>query len=295
MTDSAQIVDAGDLRSYRTEIPNLIDDMDLSVYAFRLYVHLKRVAGASTDGACWQSTRTLASHCGMSASKVSESKQELVEAGLIMIEQGDHPKGKSDVITIVNVWPRNFTKYAPSAPSEPVRTANTTAQTCSHSEHPVRTANTPVRVAVPKKEPIKKEPIEENNYHAPPPAAPASPPPAPAKSGGGGLDKDCSEMFRFHDTNFGTLTAYSRDLLLDYVETYGGPDIVLDAMRVAVQANKKSLRYTEGILRRWHADGRNDGPAQKTTKPTTPQSYVTPDLMADLERISHDAQWNGTH
>jgi hypothetical protein len=89
MTDPTRVVDAGDLRLYRTEIPNLIDDMNLSVYAFRLYVHLKRVAGASNEGACWQSTRTLATHCGMSASKVSESKQELVDAGLIEIEPGD--------------------------------------------------------------------------------------------------------------------------------------------------------------------------------------------------------------
>lgn len=142
--------------------------------------------------------------------------------------------------------------------------------------------------------PSNEKPSNENQNYAPPPAAPAPPPPAPAKSGGGGLDKDCSEMFRFHDTNFGTLTAYSRDLLLDYVETYGGPDIVLDAMRVAVQANKKSLRYTEGILRKWHADGRNDGPAPKRSTNTQPQSYVSPDLMAELERISHE-QWNSAH
>jgi hypothetical protein len=34
------------MRKYRIEIPNLIDDAGLSVYALRLYVHLKRVTGA---------------------------------------------------------------------------------------------------------------------------------------------------------------------------------------------------------------------------------------------------------
>lgn len=182
MTDPTRVVDAGDLRLYRTEIPNLIDDMNLSVYAFRLYVHLKRVAGASNEGACWQSTRTLATHCGMSASKVSESKQELVDAGLIEIDPGD--RTKSDTMTIVNVWPQNFAKYAKTADDSGVPTANTPPSGCSHSEQGVRTANAGVRVAVHKKEPIKNKPIKKGESdstpsHQPAPAKPQSPPPPP--------------------------------------------------------------------------------------------------------------------
>ncbi|GAF99333.1 unnamed protein product, partial [marine sediment metagenome] len=41
-------------RAYFTMMPNIIDDMGLDPYAFRLYVHLRRVAGE--NGACWQST-----------------------------------------------------------------------------------------------------------------------------------------------------------------------------------------------------------------------------------------------
>ena len=182
MTDPTRVVDAGDLRLYRTEIPNLIDDINLSVYAFRLYVHLKRVAGASNEGACWQSTRTLATHCGMSASKVSESKQELVDAGLIEIEPGD--RTKSDTMTIVNVWPQNFAKYTKTADDSGVPTANTLPLGCSHSEQGVRTANAGVRVAVHKKEPIKNKPIKKGESDSTPsqqpaPAKPQGPPPQP--------------------------------------------------------------------------------------------------------------------
>lgn len=146
-------------------------------------------------------------------------------------------------------------------------------------------------------EPVfKNEPIEENNNHAPPepkPPAPATPTPVSSS-----FSYDCSEMFRFHDTNFGTLTQYSRDMLLDYVETYGGPDIVIDAMRVAVQANKKSLRYTEGVLKNWHADGRDDKKT-KASSPTksnnTAGSYVPVDVMAELERITLEQQRIGSH
>jgi hypothetical protein len=44
--------DAGDLRKYRTEIPNLVLELGLSPYALALYVHLKRTAGQ--DGACYK-------------------------------------------------------------------------------------------------------------------------------------------------------------------------------------------------------------------------------------------------
>jgi len=93
---------------------------------------------------------------------------------------------------------------------------------------------------------------------------------ANGNSGSGGLD-DCGEMFRFYQTNIGSLTAYSKEELLDYVTTYGGPDIVLDALRVAVQANVKSLRYAHGVLKKWHADGRSGkkAPGLLPSMPTT--------------------------
>lgn len=110
--------DRSSLRHYRIELPNLIDDLGLSVYAFRLYVHLKRVA--EDEGSCWQSARTLATVCNMSSGKVSEAKDELAQKGLI----ARHPKilrgGVGDDITIVDIWPLNFKHYAPEsgAPQE---------------------------------------------------------------------------------------------------------------------------------------------------------------------------------
>ena len=145
----AKIVDAGDLHKYRTEIPNCVDDMDLSVYAFRLYAHMKRVAG--DDGQCYQSTRTLAAACKMSAGMVSKAKDELLAAGLIKIETGHDPKKGCDfhTITIVDIWFDNFIKYAPRSPHEQAR---------SHSEQahsPDEQARSPHET---KKNSIKKNP-----------------------------------------------------------------------------------------------------------------------------------------
>jgi len=103
-------------RKYRTEIPNLIDDAGLSVYAMRLYVHIKRVAG--DKGKCTQSTRTMAEHCNMSVGKVSASKKELLDAALIRIRKVKVSSGYSDEITIVDVWDENFDIYFPKAFTE---------------------------------------------------------------------------------------------------------------------------------------------------------------------------------
>lgn len=190
MTD--RVIDNGDLRQYRTEIPNLIDDMDLSVYAFRLYVHLKRVAGATEHGVCWQSTRTLADHCGMSVGKVSQAKQELIDAGLIELTPGDKAKGKSDEIAICNIWGQNFVRY--STP-EPVHHMNTPVHDMNA---PVHQVNTPVHVVNTRKNPIKKEPNKKepkeresnSTRDQVAPTKPAQPAPAPTSKRRGRVTKD---------------------------------------------------------------------------------------------------------
>lgn len=96
-----------DSHKYRVEVPNVVDDMDLSVYAFRLYARIKRVAG--DKGYCREGTRELAERCRMGAASVSRAKDELIEAGLITVATF---KGK-DEIRVVNIWRHNFETFAP--------------------------------------------------------------------------------------------------------------------------------------------------------------------------------------
>ena len=112
------IKDEGDLRKYYCQIPNMIDDMNLTPYAFRLYVHLKRVA--AEDGTCWQSTTTLATSCKMSMGSISTAKNELVEAKLIIVQEVKKPGGgrKAHHITIIDKWRENMEKYATTSPHE---------------------------------------------------------------------------------------------------------------------------------------------------------------------------------
>lgn len=100
-------------RAWFTMIPNCIDDhMDLDVYSFRLYVHLRRVAGE--DGICFQSTNTLKKWCKMSGHKIVESKKRLVKAGLIKVNKVVAKNGgrSCDHIRITNIWEHNFKYYS---------------------------------------------------------------------------------------------------------------------------------------------------------------------------------------
>ena len=116
--------DAGDLRKYRTEIPNIVFTLGLDAYALALYCHLKRTTGAADGGLCWKSTRTLANETRMSIGKVSEARSVLelpldVLGGKSLITV-HRPKAKGKATTVVcnNIWPENFGGFAPCSCGE---------------------------------------------------------------------------------------------------------------------------------------------------------------------------------
>lgn len=105
-------------RNYYFQMPNIIDDLNLDPFAFRLYSHLKRVAG--DHGKCFQSVTTMAEKCGMSRPSIIEAKKELLKPrkelngkALIHIIK---EKGGSDKILIIDVWNENEKKFNQSTP-----------------------------------------------------------------------------------------------------------------------------------------------------------------------------------
>src|SRR5919202_1293517 len=63
-------------RAFFFLLPNLADDSELDVYAFRLLAHYQRVAGAG--GACAEPTATTAARCRMSPRRVVQARTEPV-------------------------------------------------------------------------------------------------------------------------------------------------------------------------------------------------------------------------
>jgi hypothetical protein len=154
------VKDDGDPRKYFIQIPNMIDDSDLSVYEFRLYVHLKRVAG--DGGVCFQTTQTLAKACLMSTAAVARAKKTLADKKLIIIKEmpGVHGGRPYHEITIIDIWTKNISSYSQI---RQVSTSNLQGA-------PQKLASYPGSI---KEEPIKEEPIKnssnsDNNHNISP-------------------------------------------------------------------------------------------------------------------------------
>lgn len=98
---------------FRTELPNLGDDLGLNIYAHRLYAHVKRRAGDS--GKSTAGLRSMAKACGMSPGSAAKACQELLDLGLIRrrieIVRHETGGGRYEVPTAADIWPANFTFY----------------------------------------------------------------------------------------------------------------------------------------------------------------------------------------
>lgn len=142
--------------SHFTMIPHLVDDMELSPHAVRLYLHLKRVAGE--NGECYQSTATLSKACRMSSGMISKAKKELMTTmpTLIAVALTNNPHGGMEhhEITILNVWGENRKQYTSSQYEQQVHNMNVTSSHDELASSQYETKNTPV-----KNTPLKK--IEE--------------------------------------------------------------------------------------------------------------------------------------
>lgn len=62
------------------------------------------------------------------------------------------------------------------------------------------------------------------------------------------------ETINFYNNNIGMITPYGLTILEDYVQELG-KDIVIYAMQISVEANKRTIQYIKGILNNWKKAG----------------------------------------
>lgn len=136
------ISDDGDPRQWRTEIPNMVFDMGLSIYAVGLYGYYKRVCGGAKGGKCIQGVRRIAKALKISTGSVVNARRELKENGLITVAEPER-QDQTLTVKIVNIWRKNFERYD--------------QQRCSSGEHPPRASDEHPRAPRERKnEPSKK-------------------------------------------------------------------------------------------------------------------------------------------
>lgn len=142
MAKKNNLITSDDEPAYFAMIPNWVDEANLTVYAYRLYGHLKRVTGES--GKCWQSTATLSTCCNMSRGMISKAKKELADKGLIEIKSIKRPVGGHDYHEIVvrNIWRFNrffFENIIANSRSERATSSHEPASSQSDTkEYPVK-------------------------------------------------------------------------------------------------------------------------------------------------------------
>jgi hypothetical protein len=163
-------------RKYWIQIPNLIDELELSPYAVRLYLRLKRRAGE--NGSCYESSSNLAKGCKMSTHKVVDAKRELQKAGLISVytEKGKHGGRDYHVIQVTDIWHSNFEYFTSQVSTGNLQDANMHLARCKYAM---------------KEEPIKKSEKKEKQ------GASHSLPPSPLSTKGVGDKKpafECSSL-----------------------------------------------------------------------------------------------------
>lgn len=161
MDDNQAVYDDGDLRKYRTEIPNMADD-DLDPFQYRLYAHYKRVCGAS-GGECYESVRTTAEKTKMSNEKVIATRQWLADNGWIAIDQ--RAKGTFS-ITIIDRWGENFVRYSEQSKRKTVRNSEqSTRKPLEIPNDTVRNSEqSPLEISNQRKNHVKKEPKQEDDH-----------------------------------------------------------------------------------------------------------------------------------
>lgn len=165
MTTQQIIIDAGDMRRYRTEIPNLIDDWGLSVYARALYHHYKRTAGDS--GVCKQGMRTIAGITGMSVAQVSRARHELADENLITVQPAPSREA-CEIVRIADIWPLNFRSYGPQSDLTPAQAIALIKAQPAQSAHPSDPPPAPPKVLLPETPPPPAAPEGVTTRNTPP-------------------------------------------------------------------------------------------------------------------------------
>src|SRR5271170_326780 len=106
--DGYEIQDLGSLHHYRTEIPNIIFELNLDPCEFKAYCVFKRTAG--DKGSCFKSNNTLCEEIGCSRPTLIKIKKALEDQGLIAVKKRHHESGgdMSDLIQIIDIWEENM-------------------------------------------------------------------------------------------------------------------------------------------------------------------------------------------
>ncbi|PFR29319.1 hypothetical protein COK19_06405 [Bacillus cereus] len=96
-----------------------------------------------------------------------------------------------------------------------------------------------------------------------------------------------SSVFTFYEQNFGSVSSYAREILSEWMGKLS-EELVLKALQIAYENNKRTLAYVKGILRDWHEKGYTklsevEEAAVKFRKKEPSRIYETEEFLKECE------------
>lgn len=258
---------------------SVMRNKNLSIEAKAIYGYIASFAGTSMKA--YPSVELICAELNISEKRFRKYRKELVELGYLTIERKRLEKGFSKNIYNLHSVPGQFVSLQ-NVPLQNVSLQN------------VGTNNNSIKNNSIKNNSVKNNNhhhyIENNNIYSSADDVSTN----TLKSGGG------SNPFTFFQENgFGVINGYIAQDIDEWRKDFKehGDDMLVIAMKIAVDNNKATWSYTKSILKRWlnaNITTPNDVKADKKANETK-KKYKDPDKMTHEERkiaMQDPAYWD---
>lgn len=92
----------------------------------------------------------------------------------------------------------------------------------------------------------------------------------PKQNGGvGGVPDGYYETVKAYENEIGLITHHVADMIVEAIDEFGH-NLIVQAVHIAAEQNKRSWAYVEGILKRWRQEGRGANAKSNGRKPGVP-------------------------
>lgn len=275
MTENVFIHDTG----YGLIQKSVMRNKNLSIEAKAIYGYIASFAGTSMKA--YPSVELICAELNISEKRFRKYRKELVELGYLTIERKRLEKGFSKNIYNLHSVPGQFVSLQnvplQNVPLQNVGTNNNSIKNNSIKNNSVKNNN-------------HHHYIENNNIYSSTDDVSAN-----TLKGGGG-----SNPFTFFQENgFGVINGYIAQDIDEWRNDFKehGDDMLVMAMKIAVDNNKATWSYTKSILKRWlnaNITTPNDVKADEKANETK-KKYKDPDKMTHEERkiaMQDPAYWD---
>lgn len=258
---------------------SVMRNKSLSIEAKAIYGYIASFAGTSMKA--YPSVELICAELNISEKRFRKYRKELVELGYLTIERQRLEKGFSKNIYNLHSVPGQFVPVQnvslQNVPLQNVRTNNNSIKNNSIKDNSVNNNN-------------HHHYIENNNIYNS-----ADDVSTNTLNGGGG-----SNPFTFFQENgFGVINGYIAQDIDEWRNDFKehGDDMLVMAMKIAVDNNKATWSYTKSILKRWlntNITTPNDVKADEKANDTK-KKYKDPDKMTHEERkiaMQDPAYWD---